>query len=198
MIVRVGVPDDLPVLEELWRAFEAEVPPPPHVDVDAGEEIAEIRATVDSSRCWVAELDGAIVGMALARRTSRRLGRLTDLYVRPAARGRGVATALVREVARGFAADGVEALDLEVMASNLKARAVYERWGFREDAVTLVASGADARGQAPSVAGRGVVRLDPRADRRRGRASRAPSRSTCRACPVDPAARSSSLRAAGT
>ena len=56
-------------LEELWRAFEREVPPPPHDDVDPERELAEIREIVDSGLAFVAEEDGGRVGFALARRT---------------------------------------------------------------------------------------------------------------------------------
>jgi ribosomal protein S18 acetylase RimI-like enzyme len=140
MTIRSATMADLGVLEELWRAFEAEVPPPSHVDLDVAQELAEIGETVGSGLAWVAEVDGAVVGMALARRTSPRLGRLTDLYVRPRARGHGVGTALVLAVARRFDSDGLEMLDLEVQVSNSPARALYQRWGLREDSVTLVVS----------------------------------------------------------
>lgn len=140
MIVRAATPEDMPVLEEFWRAFEAEVPPPAHVGVDDARELAEIREIVESGLGWLAERDGRIVGMALARRRSPRLARLTDLYVRPEARGHGVAEALVRDVVARFSAEGVEALDLEVLASNEDARAMYGRWGFREVVLTLVTS----------------------------------------------------------
>jgi GNAT superfamily N-acetyltransferase len=140
VIVRPGTRADLGVLDDLWRAFAAEVPPPPHVAVDVERELAEVREILADDGCFVAEVDGAVVGMALARRSSPLVGRLTDLYVQPGARGRGVATALVREVTRAFAAVGVEILDLEVTAANSQARAVYQRWGFREDAVTLSVS----------------------------------------------------------
>ncbi len=139
MTVRAATPADLDVLAELWRAFEAEVPPPAHVDVDAEHELAEIREIVDAGLAWIAERDGIVAGMALARRRSPRLARLADLYVRPGERGRGVAESLVREVVACFSGEGVEMLDLEVMASNGAARAVYGRWGFREDVLTLVA-----------------------------------------------------------
>ncbi len=139
MTVRTATLSDLAVLEELWRAFAAEVPPPAHVDVDEGRKLAEIRETVESGLAWVAERHGEVAGLALARRRSPRLARLTDLYVRPEARGHEVAEALVREVVARLAGEGVEALDLEVFASNSAARAVYGRWGFREDVLTLVA-----------------------------------------------------------
>lgn len=139
MRIRPGEANDVAALEGLWRAFEAEVPAAPHVHVDVERELAEIREIVESGTSWVAELDGAVVGMALARRTSPAAARLTDLYVRPAARRHGIATALVREVARRLAADGVAVVDLEVMASNEDARAVYQRWGFHEASLVLEA-----------------------------------------------------------
>jgi ribosomal protein S18 acetylase RimI-like enzyme len=139
MIVRSATLDDLATIEGMWRAFEAEVPPPPHEEVDPDAEIAEIRAIVDSGLGWVAEHDGTAVGMALARRRGRRVGRITDLYVAPSARRSGIAEALTRAVAARFAADGVETIDLEVMASNHPARAVYARWGFRDEVLVLAA-----------------------------------------------------------
>jgi hypothetical protein len=84
-----------------------------------------------------------VVGFALARERSAhpgsRAGEITDLYVEPAARREGVARALVREVATRLAAAGAEHVELDVEASNDGARAVYARWGFREQRVVLVA-----------------------------------------------------------
>lgn len=139
MTVRNATLDDLATLEELWRAFEAEVPPPAHEEADPATELAEIRAIVESGLGWLAEKDGAAVGMALARRRGPRVGRITDLYVRPTERRFGVGEALTRAVATRFAADGVDTVDLEVMASNTAARAVYARWGFRDEVLVLAA-----------------------------------------------------------
>ncbi len=139
MNVRHATLADLAVIEELWRAFEAEVPPPSHEEVDLVKELAEIRAIVESGLGWVAERNGAAVGMALARRRGERLGRITDLYVVPTERRAGVAEALVRAVAGRLSEDGVDTIDLEVMASNSAARAVYGRWGFRDEVLVLAA-----------------------------------------------------------
>lgn len=140
MLVRGATPADLPVLEELWRCFLAEVPEPAHLDVDEAEELAEIREIVASGLAWVAQLDGGLAGMALARRLSARLARLTDLYVRPEARRRGLAAALVRAAGAQLAAAGADTIELEVQSGNGVARTVYGRFGFREDSLTLVAS----------------------------------------------------------
>jgi len=143
--IRVATPDDLPTLERLWREFAREVPEPPHVDHDPAQELEEIREILGAGLAFLADDDGAALGFALARRTGSRLGRLTDLYVVPDARRGGVAAALVRAVVEELAAQGVGHLDLEVVATNAGARAVYQRWGFVEDVVVLVAPLASLR-----------------------------------------------------
>lgn len=137
--VRAATLDDLATLEQLWREFAAEVPPPPHETVDPMVEVVEIRAIVEAGLGWLAERDDAPVGMALARRRSPRVGRITDLYVRPSARRAGVGAALTRAVVERFASEGVDVIDLEVMASNDAARAVYARFGFSDEVVVLAA-----------------------------------------------------------
>lgn len=139
MTVRRATEADLPAIRELWLAFEREVPPPGYEDVDAEEELREIEAVVRGELALLAEEGGRAVGVALARRRGARLARLTDLYVVPEARGRGVARALVRAVVEHYRGAGLDALDLEVMADNAAARAVYARWGLREQVVTLAA-----------------------------------------------------------
>ena len=139
MTIRTATPSDAAALEELWRAFEREVPPPPHHDVDHETELAEIREIVDSGLAFVAEEGDGPVGFALARRTGARSGRLTDIYVMPEARRGGVASALVGAVVEALAPQGVEHLELDVLSSNVEARTVYHRWGFTENQVVLVA-----------------------------------------------------------
>jgi ribosomal protein S18 acetylase RimI-like enzyme len=139
--IRRATEADLPLLERLWRAFAAEVPEPDHVDVDDAEELHEIAEIVRGEVAVLAEEaeDREPLGFALARRRSPKLARLTDLYVVPEARRRRVAEALVRQVVDDYRSHGVEFLELEVMADNTAARAVYARWGFRENLLELVA-----------------------------------------------------------
>jgi ribosomal protein S18 acetylase RimI-like enzyme len=137
MNVRNATLDDLATIEEMWAAFEAEVPPSDHEDVDPNTEIAEIRAIVESGLGWVAERNGDTVGMALVRRRGARVARITDLYVLPTERRAGVAEALLRALAARLADEGVDTIDLEVMASNGAARAVYARFGFRDEVLVL-------------------------------------------------------------
>jgi ribosomal protein S18 acetylase RimI-like enzyme len=135
--VRRATDADLAVLEELWAAFEREVPAPPYVEVDGAQERAEIREIVESGLAFLAEREQQPVGFALARLTAARNARLTDLYVVPDARRDGVAADLVSAVAEELAGHGVGHLDLEVRSGNADARAVYGRWGFTEQLLVL-------------------------------------------------------------
>jgi ribosomal protein S18 acetylase RimI-like enzyme len=137
--IRAATDTDFAVLAELWQAFERETPPPRHHDHDPAEELEEVREIVASGLAFLAVESDEVIGFALARRTGSRSGRLTDLYVVPAARRGGVASALVGAVVDALAPEGVEHLELEVLSSNTDARSVYHRWGFAEDQVILVA-----------------------------------------------------------
>jgi ribosomal protein S18 acetylase RimI-like enzyme len=138
MSVRRATGADLAVIEELWRAFADELPPPSHLDVDFDAEIEQIREIVGEGLGFVAEEDGGeVVGFVLARRPSTRFARLTDIFVRPEHRRRGIAQSLVSELVETLAADGTEVLGLEVGADNETARAVYGRWGFEAELLTM-------------------------------------------------------------
>jgi ribosomal protein S18 acetylase RimI-like enzyme len=137
--VRTATPEDLPALEEMWHEFQREIPDPDYIEVDVQKELGEIRKVVESGVALVAERDGETVGYALAELQHSRSGFLHDLYVRPGARGGGLAADLVREVVARLRALGAEVVRLEVLASNTAARAIYDRWGFTPDELLLVA-----------------------------------------------------------
>jgi N-acetylglutamate synthase-like GNAT family acetyltransferase len=87
----------------------------------------------------LADGHGETVGFALARLKGPKHGFLSDLYVRPDERRRGVAAALTNEVVRRLAERGAQVVELEVLTSNAEARRVYERWGFAPVMTTLAA-----------------------------------------------------------
>ncbi|MGH7671595.1 MAG: ribosomal protein S18-alanine N-acetyltransferase [Gemmatimonadales bacterium] len=108
----------------------------------------------------VAETAGGVAGYVVARHAADE-GEILNLAVAPAWHQRGVGRALVARVLAALAGRGVTQVFLEVRASNVAARALYEGAGFREvgrraryyrrpleDAVVLqaaiVADGGDA------------------------------------------------------
>jgi GNAT superfamily N-acetyltransferase len=141
--VRRAAEADLPTLESLYRDFAAETPPPAYEPFDLDEELREVAEIVRGQLALVAEADGRVVGFALVtRREGSPIAVLTDLYVVPAERRRGVGAALVAAAAREVGHGGVSHLRLTVKASNRGARVVYERLRFREESLTLVAETA--------------------------------------------------------
>lgn len=76
--------------------------------------------------------EGAVVGLANLRRFARpstaALGLyLDEMFTAPAARGAGVATALLREAAKVAAAEGANVVRWITAADNTEARRVYDK-----------------------------------------------------------------------
>lgn len=132
-MIRPATADDLPLVRELWQAFSAEIPDEPWREDDLADELAWLEHAIRDEIVLLAGEDG----LAVARRKGERLGFLDVVYVRPEARRSGLAAQLVREVAARMREAGVEMLELEVLASNAEARAIYDRWGFKPVELTL-------------------------------------------------------------
>jgi GNAT superfamily N-acetyltransferase len=86
--------------------------------------------------CDIAELDGEPVGLALwFYNFSTFRGRhgiyLEDLFVRPAARGKGVGKALITGLARRCVREGLARLEWAVLDWNVSAIGFYEGLGAR-------------------------------------------------------------------
>ena len=139
-MIRLATNEDVTALQGLWREFATEVPEPPYRDEDIDEELQEIADLVSGEGIvLVAEQDGNLVGLALGRRTGTKVVDLRDLYVQSAARRSGIAGELVREFVAQASAAGAEMIELDVLASNAEARAIYERWGFKPIELKLAA-----------------------------------------------------------
>jgi ribosomal protein S18 acetylase RimI-like enzyme len=126
-VIRPAIADDLPLVRELWQAFNAEIPDEPWREDDLAEDLAWLEHAIRDEIVLLAGEDG----LAVAQRKGERLGFLDVVYVRPEARRNGLAAQLVREVGARMRERGVEMLELEVLASNAEARAIYDRWGFK-------------------------------------------------------------------
>jgi GNAT superfamily N-acetyltransferase len=132
-VIRPATADDLPLVRELWQAFNAEIPDEPWREDDLAEDLAWLEHAIRDEIVLLAGEDG----LAVAQRKGERLGFLDVVYVRPEARRSGLAAQLVREVVARMREGGVEMLELEVLASNAEARAIYDRWGFKPVELTL-------------------------------------------------------------
>jgi ribosomal protein S18 acetylase RimI-like enzyme len=137
--IRRVTPADAELIRPLWEEFEAEVPEPQGYQPATWDEAwAEHSQEVG----FVAEDGEGAAAYAFATRPEHGRSHLEEIYVRPRARGRGLAKELVRAL---LAELEPEWLSLEVLTSNANARAVWERLGFVEIERTLIARAADLR-----------------------------------------------------
>jgi GNAT superfamily N-acetyltransferase len=114
--------------------------------LDAGEQCTLRRFFAGNpmgALLWVAEDEGAVVGMAYAERTSdyftqENHSHLGILAVAERAEGRGIGKALLATVEQWSRDAGFRFLSLNVFAENTRALAVYEKAAYRADFVRYV------------------------------------------------------------
>lgn len=118
---------DYDAVYALWR----DAGPGVHLRPSDERPQVEKKLTRDADLFLVAELEGRIVGVIMGAWDGRR-GWLHHLAVDPAYRGRGIATALLREVEARLKAKGCIKINLLVFRDNLAARRLYEHLGYQE------------------------------------------------------------------
>ncbi|KAL4702393.1 hypothetical protein ACJJTC_005669 [Scirpophaga incertulas] len=135
--VRPARPDDMPTVHRLIIDLAT------HEGVPDGPKLSPVDLIEDGFNtsppwffCLVAEINGEIVGYALCNRAysswTRRAMYLEDLYVAPAHRRAGVATALLRALCQMAVSEGVNRIDWHVLVGNASAQAFYEQLGARD------------------------------------------------------------------
>jgi ribosomal protein S18 acetylase RimI-like enzyme len=138
--VRRATEDDRETLYVLWDEWvERESPVPSWVEGAREGTRAGIDTAVRSGYAVIAEERGEVLGFACGVMQGTRLGDLTELYVRPEARHRGIARELVRAVVVGLSERGAAFVTGGVAPDNAAARRFYESAGFRPTELRLVA-----------------------------------------------------------
>ena len=139
IIIRPAVAGDVPDILRLIRALAAFEREPDAVE--ATEAMLHARLFGPDARVFahMAAVDGAIVATAIwflnfSTWTGRHGLYLEDLFVEPAARGRGVARALFEALAGEAAARGCARIDFQVLDWNEDAKAAYRALGARYQA----------------------------------------------------------------
>lgn len=136
MAFRPAVPADLETITPLMAAFYEEDRHPWH-PVAARETLAVLLADPACGRAFVIEEEGRAIGylvvcFGFSLEFHGRDAFLDELYVTPAARGRGLGREALRVAEACCREAGARALHLEVGHGNRAARGLYASWGFEE------------------------------------------------------------------
>ncbi len=139
MLIRPLPRDDRAMLAPLLAAYAVEMRATLAGQAVATPEAqAALLASHPAAELLVAERDGAPIGFAILFDLpevvfARRCGQLDDLFVRPEARGQGVARALIAEACALGRARGWSHLRWIVPEADAGAIALYERIAARAD-----------------------------------------------------------------
>jgi ribosomal-protein-alanine N-acetyltransferase len=82
-----------------------------------------------ASRCWVAELDGKVVGMIVVWLIVEE-AHVATLAIDPEYRRQGIGKRLLAHALRHLIPDGARSSFLEVRASNVAAQEMYRKFGY--------------------------------------------------------------------
>jgi ribosomal protein S18 acetylase RimI-like enzyme len=133
--IRPATEADQPALRELWTAFQDESGGPPFMRETWDDAWSDLSRHIGAGLGFLAVEDETIVGFAFAKvpRETPDLGEVTDLYVHPQERRRGVGRALMGRVVDVLQERGVAHVGLVVRVDNAGGRALYDRLGFVEE-----------------------------------------------------------------
>jgi len=129
--LRQGTPEDAPAIAAIWHSGWRDGHlgrVPAELTEIRTEASFRARAAERAGETTVAVVDGAVAGFVLVDGDE-----LEQLYVSSSHRGKGIADALINEAERRIMANGHAQGWLAVVPDNTRARAFYERAGWRDE-----------------------------------------------------------------
>jgi ribosomal protein S18 acetylase RimI-like enzyme len=141
MTIRPANDADHDLIRELWEEFEEELGGESYLRETWEKAWDDLSVTVREGVALIAEEEGRALGFVFCvlGDRGRQTAHVTDIYVRPEARRRGVGQALLAELIGPAREAGLGHVSLEVLVHNTDARRLYERLGFVPVDVFMVA-----------------------------------------------------------
>src|SRR6476661_1074410 len=141
MTIRLATKEDKELVRELWVEFGAELGGPEYLRESWEDAWSDLSQTVRTGVALIAEEGGTAVGFVFCVLGSpgRKTAHVTDIYVRPDARNKGIGRALLAGILEPARSAGLDHASLEVLIRNSDARRLYERLGFTPMDVFMVA-----------------------------------------------------------
>jgi ribosomal protein S18 acetylase RimI-like enzyme len=139
--IRPATEADHDLVHELWEEFEAELGHEPYQRETWDEAWEDLSVTVREGVALIAEEEGRALGFifCVLGDRGRQTAHVTDIYVRPEARSRGIGRALLADLVTPARDAGLAHVSLEVLVRNTDARRLYERLGFASVDIFMVA-----------------------------------------------------------
>lgn len=140
MNIRPLTSEDAGTLRTLWKEFEAGMPSVPYEEEGWDEAWRDLRRHIEEGVARLAEEDGRALGYVTAKfgDWGPTTVYVTDLYVRPDGRRRGIGKALLAEVVAASSERGITHVLLDVASENRDALRFYDKLGFRESAKIML------------------------------------------------------------
>jgi len=141
MTIRPATEADEALLRGLWEEFEVELGAEEYLRETWEEAWDDLAQTIREGVALIAEEDGEPAGFVFCvlGERGRKTAHVTDIYVRPDMRDRGVGRALLAELVTPAREAGLAHVSLEVLVHNADARRLYDRLGFVPVDVFMVA-----------------------------------------------------------
>jgi ribosomal protein S18 acetylase RimI-like enzyme len=141
MTIRRAAASDRDLIRELWEEFERELGGPAYLQETWEEAWPDLSSTIKNGAALIADDGERAVGFifCVLGDRGRKTAHVTDLYVKPEARGHGIGSQLLAALIDPARSSGLDHVSLEVLVRNPDARRLYERLGFAPVDVFMVA-----------------------------------------------------------
>jgi ribosomal protein S18 acetylase RimI-like enzyme len=134
LVLKEVSPDEVDTLLDFVASYFAFDGIPFH-SFDVRQSLEQLLRNPSLGKAWFLQVNGKPAGYAVLTKgfdheVGGRIGTITDFYLQPAFRGRGIGTETLQRIEKEAVTLGLEALELQVGHDNEPAKRLYRKIGF--------------------------------------------------------------------